>query len=168
MSRQSFQGRYLLNVGNLFRVYILQYCTQYIEILISLYSVLVEYLNQQWKNVKENYKRCLDKRNRMTRSGAANHTLPTCRYYEQLHFLNDKVSSQETTSNIVLPNDQTVVSPQLSLSPPESLHSPTLSNDLPSSELRSPEPEQRKRQPRQSDDDVGIEKNVRPKRKKKF
>ena len=80
----------------------------------------------------------------MTRSGAANHTLPTCQYYEQLHFLNDKVSSQETASNIVLPNDQTVVSPRLSLSPPESLHSPTLSNDLSSSELRSPEPEQRK------------------------
>lgn len=45
-------------------------------------------------------KRCLDKRNRLTRSGAAAHTLPKCKFFDVLMFLNDKISNQETQSNI--------------------------------------------------------------------
>ncbi|CAB4038372.1 Hypothetical predicted protein, partial [Paramuricea clavata] len=44
----------------------------------------VEFLKAQWKNLKENYKRCLDKRNRMTKSGAGAHSLPTCKYFQNL------------------------------------------------------------------------------------
>lgn len=45
-------------------------------------------------------KRCLEKRNRLTRSGAAYHALPKCKYFDVLNFLTDKISNQETHSNI--------------------------------------------------------------------
>ena len=40
----------------------------------------------------------------MTRSGAGNRSLPTCRYFQNLLFLKDKISSKETESNLSLPN----------------------------------------------------------------
>ncbi len=66
--------------------------------------LLVEFLKAQWKNLRENFKRCLDKRNRLTRSGAGARSLPTCRYFQNLLFLRDKVSNKETESNVSLPN----------------------------------------------------------------
>lgn len=50
-------------------------------------------------------KRCIDKRSRLTRSGAAAHTLPKCKYFDTLLFLHDKVSNRETSSNVILPNE---------------------------------------------------------------
>ena len=66
--------------------------------------LLVEFLKAQWKNLKENFKRCLDKRNRMTKSGAVAHSLPTCKYFQNLQFLKDKIGNKETESNISLPD----------------------------------------------------------------
>ena len=39
----------------------------------------------------------------MSRSGAATHTLPKSKYFENLAFLCDNVASHETFSNILLP-----------------------------------------------------------------
>ena len=36
----------------------------------------------------------------MTRSGAAYHSLPRCKYFEQLQFLSDKISNKDTVSNV--------------------------------------------------------------------
>lgn len=71
-------------------------------ISLVIFHSLVEFLKTQWKNLKENFKRCKDKRVRMTRSGVAAHVLPKCKYFENLMFLNDKISNQETESNITL------------------------------------------------------------------
>lgn len=53
--------------------------------------------------MRENFKRCLVKRSEMTRSGAAAQTLPKCKYFNQLQFLQDKVMNKETHSNVSLP-----------------------------------------------------------------
>lgn len=130
--------------------------------------LIVEYLKSQWKNVKENFKRCLDKRNRMTRSGAASHTLPKCKYFENLLFINDKILNQETCSNIVLPNEplSSPLSSQSSssLSSPQSCQPLSLSQAIP--ELKSSE--QKKRQ---AEEDTAVKQNTekcQAKRKKEM
>ena len=47
-------------------------------------------------------KQCLDKRNKETRSGASHTKLPKCKYFDQLSFMHDKVSSRQTESNVSL------------------------------------------------------------------
>lgn len=67
---------------------------------------LVEYLQRQLKNLKDNLKKCLDKRQRMTRSGAAASSLPQCKYFHQMKFLHEKTANQPTESNISHPAQQ--------------------------------------------------------------
>lgn len=62
---------------------------------------VVEFLQRQLKNLKDNLKKCLDKRNRMTRSGAAASSLPKCKYFEQMRFLHEKTANRPTESNII-------------------------------------------------------------------
>ena len=93
-------------------------------------------------------KRCLDKRNRMSRSGSAAHTLPKCKCFDSLLFLNDKISNRETSSNIILPthdsngdpeaadtsaNDSLPCLPALSSSVPSPASAPLYSTPPPSS-----------------------------------
>lgn len=61
------------------------------------------FLKGQWKNLRDNFKRCLTKRSQMSKSGAASHILPKCKYFTHLQFLLEKVTNKETESNIVLP-----------------------------------------------------------------
>ncbi|XP_065069816.1 uncharacterized protein LOC135694869 [Rhopilema esculentum] len=62
----------------------------------------VDFLKIQLKYLKDNLKRCLDKRNKETRSGASHTNLPKCKYFDQLSFMHDKVSSRQTESNVSL------------------------------------------------------------------
>ena len=64
--------------------------------------VVVEFLKNEWKKLKENFKRCIDKRARLTKSGAPAHALPKCKYFDQLMFVHDKVKNRETESNVVI------------------------------------------------------------------
>ena len=50
--------------------------------------------------MKDGLKKCLDKRNRMTKSGAAAMTLPKCLYFDQLSFLHEKSANKPTESNL--------------------------------------------------------------------
>ena len=61
---------------------------------------LVEFLQKQLKNLKHSLKKCLDKRTKMTRSGAAASSLPKCRYFEQMAFLYGSVGISPTGSNL--------------------------------------------------------------------
>ena len=70
--------------------------------------VLVSFLKAQWKYMRDNQKRCLVKRNAMTKSGVAAHTLPKCKFFNQLQFLQEKVSNKESHSNFN--NDMCVIS----------------------------------------------------------
>ena len=77
------------------------------QILFFFPTFLVEFLKVQWKNLRDGMKRCLVKREHMARSGAAAHTLPCCKYFEQLKFIQDKIMNKETDSNI----DLSLISP---------------------------------------------------------
>ncbi|CAB3994829.1 Hypothetical predicted protein [Paramuricea clavata] len=46
----------------------------------------------------------------MTRSGAGACSLPTCRYFQNLLFLKDKIANKETESNVSLSNQRHAVS----------------------------------------------------------
>ena len=40
----------------------------------------------------------------MTKSGAAAHSLPTCKYFQNLQFLKDKIGNKETESMTITSN----------------------------------------------------------------
>ncbi|XP_057299472.1 uncharacterized protein LOC130630092 [Hydractinia symbiolongicarpus] len=61
----------------------------------------VEFMKIQWKDLRENLKRCLVKRSKMMKCGAAFHTLPNCKYFPQLQFLQEKVMNKKTCSNVM-------------------------------------------------------------------
>ena len=50
--------------------------------------------------MKDNLKRCLDRRRALTRSGAAYSTLPTCKYFDLMAFLHERTENKPTDSNI--------------------------------------------------------------------
>ena len=56
----------------------------------------MEDLKQQWKVLRDNYRRCIRKRQLKQRSGAGSSKLLVCRYFEQLQFLHDTVSHEES------------------------------------------------------------------------
>ena len=61
---------------------------------------LAEFLQKQLKNLKDSLTNCLDKRTKMTRSGAAASSLQKCRYFEQMAFLYGSVGNRPTESNL--------------------------------------------------------------------
>ena len=64
-------------------------------------------MKSQWKNLRENLRRCIVKRDTLSKSGAAAHTLPKCKYFSQLQFLHEKVTNKETVSNFNNPIENT-------------------------------------------------------------
>ena len=88
----------------------------------------VNYLKPQWKNLKDNLRRCMIKRAQMSKSGAAAHTLPKCKYFSQLQFLHKKVINKETESNVrndFIHQETLTNPPELSLPTTSHLQSPT-------------------------------------------
>ena len=61
---------------------------------------LVEFLQRQLKNLKDNLKKCLDKRTKMTRSAEAASSLARCKYFAQMSFLYGSVGNRPTESNL--------------------------------------------------------------------
>ena len=59
----------------------------------------MEDLKQQWTGLRDNYKRCIQKRQLKQRPGAGSSKLPVCRYFEQLQFLHNTVSNEELGGN---------------------------------------------------------------------
>ncbi|XP_047146243.1 uncharacterized protein LOC124819091 [Hydra vulgaris] len=57
-------------------------------------------LQKKLKNLKDTLRKCLDKRNRMTRSGAAASNLPKCKFFDQMTFLHEKSANKPTESNV--------------------------------------------------------------------
>ena len=90
------------------------------QIYLCSVLFLVEYLKTQWKYLKDNFKRCITNRNKLTRSGAAGGKLPQCKYFEQMQFVLDKVSNKSSVSNI----DMSVDDDELPLSPSPETSSP--------------------------------------------
>ncbi|XP_028418419.1 uncharacterized protein LOC114543770 [Dendronephthya gigantea] len=67
----------------------------------------VDLFQRQLKNLKDNLKKCLDKRSKMTRSGATASCLPMCRYFEQMAFLYVEGSSSGCTPTKDVPTTST-------------------------------------------------------------
>lgn len=65
-----------------------------------LIVLTVEFLKTQLKYLKDNLKKCLDRRSKATKSGSAASKLATCKYFDQLSFLHSKVSNKPTESNL--------------------------------------------------------------------
>ena len=57
-------------------------------------------LQKLFEKLRDNYRRCLRKREKLTRSGAENKKLPSCEYFAQLSFLKDIMTGRTTCSNI--------------------------------------------------------------------
>lgn len=67
---------------------------------------VVDFLKQEFKRLKDNLKKCLDRREKATKSGAPYSKMPQCKYFSQLLFLMDKTANKPTVSNIsILTND---------------------------------------------------------------
>ena len=62
--------------------------------------VLADVLKKQLKNLKDTLKKCLDKRNELTKSGATASKLPKCKFFEQMAFLHEKTGNKPTQSNV--------------------------------------------------------------------
>ena len=71
--------------------------------MMFLLITLVDFLQKQFKYLKDNLKKCLDKRSRMQKSGAAASSLPKCNYFDQMSFLHDKTLNLPTESNVSIP-----------------------------------------------------------------
>lgn len=57
-----------------------------------------------WKNLYDSYKKCREREREQGKSGSGYTKSPTCRYYNELQFLQDIVSTRTTTSNITVAN----------------------------------------------------------------
>ena len=62
-----------------------------------------EIIKAEWEKLRENYRKCLAKREKATRSGAAAKKLPTCNLFVELSFLRDKLLNRRTESNLPQP-----------------------------------------------------------------
>ena len=58
-----------------------------------------------WKNLRDYFKRCNERRGKATRSGAAASMLPTCKFLKNLKFLKDSVNAKETVAYIDFNDD---------------------------------------------------------------
>ena len=67
---------------------------------LELFNFTVEFLKTKLKYLKDNLKKCLDRRSKVMRSGATASKLATCKYFDQLSFLHNKVSNKPTESNL--------------------------------------------------------------------
>ena len=62
--------------------------------------ILAATIKHEWSKLQENYRKCLKKRELKTRSGAGSSKLPTCNFYNELHFLSDSLANKPSESNI--------------------------------------------------------------------
>ena len=67
-----------------------------------------------FEKMKDNYRRCLRKREKSTRSGAGTKKLPTYDFFSELSFLSDVMSSRPTESNLFTPPPSPAITPATS------------------------------------------------------
>ena len=99
-------------------------------------------LKNQWKNLGENWKRCLVRREQQMKSGAEAQNLATCKFFKLLVFIHDKVMNKKTHSNMSLDiasnmerEDNAPFNNSLASPPSQSLPSPQ-NRSLPSPEYQ--------------------------------
>ncbi|XP_057300153.1 uncharacterized protein LOC130630609 [Hydractinia symbiolongicarpus] len=78
------------------------------EISLKL-GASVEKIKYDWSKIRENYRKCLKKRDARTKSGAGYDKLPTCNFFNELRFLSDSLSNKVTDSNILNSDSGSVI-----------------------------------------------------------
>ncbi|XP_046862378.1 uncharacterized protein LOC124455802 [Xenia sp. Carnegie-2017] len=74
----------------------------WLKISEQLHVQAIEAENE-FKRLRENFRKCLKKRELESRSGAEAKKLPTCAFFVELSFLRDSVSNRKSTSNVNVP-----------------------------------------------------------------
>ena len=74
----------------------------------------------QWTKLKENFRKCLKRREKATRSRAGRTQLPSCQYYKELQFITDITAHRPTCSNV-----SPTANPNMLAPPPPSNYSQT-------------------------------------------
>ena len=75
-------------------------CVSVVVIVVNKFLYLLEpTLKRCWKNLRDGFVKCLKKREVLTRSGAGKTKLPTCKFFDQLHFIRDTIIHRSTESN---------------------------------------------------------------------
>ena len=69
---------------------------------LYIFSSLVDDIKKLWTKLRENYRKCLKKREQKTRSGAGTGRLPSCNFFNELQFLADTLNNKPTDSNLNL------------------------------------------------------------------
>ena len=69
--------------------------------LLILLFFLEKLWKKCWKNLRDNFSKCLESGERKTRSGAEASTLPECKLFTQMLFLRDSKLNRRTTSNVI-------------------------------------------------------------------
>ena len=81
----------------------------YIYICLTFLKKILEgFLKKCWKNVRDNFSKCLKSRERKTKSGTEASTLPKCKLFTQMLFLKDSILKRPTASNVIN-NSQSVL-----------------------------------------------------------
>ena len=104
--------------------------------------------------MRDNYRRCLQKRERNTRSGAGVKKLPTSDFFHELSFLSDVMSTRQTDSNLSTPSPPPAVFDvlQTSTSSPSSCMEDLTSTTATTQPVQMPPTEVRKNTKRKSSD----------------
>lgn len=74
-------------------------CKKLYSLNLFLLFVLVEFLKNLWKNLRESYLRCKSKRAKLTKSGSKASRLPSCNFFDLLTFLDDNTEEALSTSS---------------------------------------------------------------------
>ena len=75
------------------------------------YHILESRLQNMFNKLRDNYRRCIRKREQVTRSGSGRKKLPTCDFFGELSFLHDIVSGRSTDTNLFTPPRSPMTSP---------------------------------------------------------
>ena len=86
----------------------------------NAYISLAKIAQDEWGKLKQNFRKCLKRRERATQSGSGARYLPTCQFFNEFSFITDTVTNRPTVSNISLPEVLSPPSPFSSPSPSSS------------------------------------------------
>ena len=75
--------------------------THFTFLLMLIFYFLKDLLKKCWKDIKDNFFKCLKSRDRKTRSGAEASTLPKCKLLPQMLFLENSILNRPVTSHVI-------------------------------------------------------------------
>ena len=116
---------------------------------LKIFIFTEKFITDAWTKLRENFRKCLNRRKKASKSGASGKQLSTCQFFKELSFLLDVIGVKTTYSNIrpdiftppASPVDRHSISPPMTRKsfPPTATISSAVGN-VPSSPLNPPAP----------------------------